>query len=429
MGYERDNIARLDPYTPGEQPSYRDTDAGLLGDGAGAAAVAGADDPAAAGIVKLNTNENPYPPSPRVLEAIGTLPAEALRLYPPADARLFRAVAADLHGLTPDHVIATNGGDELLRLLITVFCRPGADAAPEGEGGGSGSGRGRRGGIGMTSPSYTLYAVLAAIHDTPVTVVERLDDGFALPDDYIERLNAAGCRLAFVVNPHAPTGRFEPIERLAALADAFEGVLVVDEAYVDFAPGDAVALVQAGRGNVVILRSLSKGYALAGLRFGYGLAHPDLIAAMDKARDSYNTDILAQAAAVAALRDRSYFERSRDAVVAERARLTAALRDRSFTVPDSASNFLLATVPPTPPISSAEPASAGTSAPLARHLYETLKAEGILIRYFDKPRLTDKLRITVGTPAQNDRLLAALDEAVSTARGPRTARLEVSAST
>ena len=427
MGYERDNIARLDPYTPGEQPSYRDTDAGLLGDGPGGAAAAGGDDPAAAGIVKLNTNENPYPPSPRVLEAIRTLPAEALRLYPPADARLFRAVAADLHGLTPDHVIATNGGDELLRLLISVFCKPCVGDTPGGtSGGGRGASRGGRGGIGMTSPSYTLYAVLAAIHDTPVTVVNRTGDEFALPDDYAERLTAAGSRLAFVVNPHAPTGRFEPVERLAAIADSFDGVLVIDEAYVDFAPGDAVSLVQAGRGNVVILRSLSKGYALAGLRFGYGLAHPDLIAAMDKARDSYNTDILAQAAAAAALRDRGYFERSRDAVIAERARLTAALRDRGFTVPDSASNFLLATVPP---LSSAEPGSAGGSAPLARHLYEALKADGILIRYFDKPRLADKLRITVGTPAQNDRLLAALDEAVSAARGPRTARLAVSAST
>ena len=379
MAYERDNIARLEPYTPGEQPSYRDTDAGLLGEAE-----------SSGGILKLNTNENPYPPSPKVLEAIRSLPGEALRLYPPADAGLFRRVAADLHGLTPDQVIATNGGDELLRLLITVFCPPVGNATSGGGGGG---------GIGMTGPSYTLYRVLAAIQDTPVTVVER-GDCFALPDDYAARLNDAGCRLAFLVNPHAPTGRFEPVERVAALAEAFDGVLVVDEAYVDFAPGNALSLIQNGHDNVVILRSLSKGYGLAGLRFGYGLAHRVLIAAMDKARDSYNTDILSQAAAVAALRDREYFERSRDAVIAERSRLTSALRERGFTVPDSASNFLLATVP--------KDVGPGT-ARLARGLYEALKTDGILIRYFDKPRLDDKLRITVGTPAQTERLLARLD--------------------
>ena len=394
MAYERDNIARLDPYTPGEQPSYRDTDAGLLGEAE-----------SSGGILKLNTNENPYPPSPKVLEAIRSLPAEALRLYPPADAGLFRKVAADLHGLSPDQVIATNGGDELLRLLITVFCPPVGGAS-------SGSGGTFGGGIGMTGPSYTLYQVLAAIQDTPVTVVER-GDGFTLPDDYAERLNDAGCRLAFLVNPHAPTGRFEPVERVAALAEAFDGVLVVDEAYVDFAPGNAVSLLHEGRDNVVILRSLSKGYGLAGLRFGYGLAHRDLIAAMDKARDSYNTDILSQAAAVAALRDRDYFERSRDAVIAERERLTQALRERGFTVPDSASNFVLATVP--------KDGGPGT-ARLARELYESLKAEGILIRYFDKPRLDDKLRITLGTPAQDERLLWVLDAALEHS-GPGTARL------
>ena len=359
----RPNIQSLDAYTPGEQPSFRET-----------GGTGGTD-----GVIKLNTNENPYPPSDAVMQALRRLEPEALRLYPPADAARFRHAAATLHGLTPRHVIATNGGDELLRLLLTCYCNPtpgssnpppgssspklpnlkpraeeqdasassdeapdplltGAAHAAESPGGGGG-------GIGMTSPSYTLYQVLAAIQDTPVTIVER-GDGFTLPGDYIDRLNAAGCELAFLVNPHAPTGRLEPIDRLRDMAHAFRGLLVIDEAYVDFAPHDALDLLREGIDNVVLLRSLSKGYSLAGLRFGYGLAHPAIIDTLDKARDSYNTDILAQAAAVAALQDQATFRDHRDRVVAERQRLADQLRRRGFTVPDSHSNFLLATPPP-----------------------------------------------------------------------------------
>jgi len=363
MPAERDNIQRLEPYVPGEQPTFRET----AGTG---------------GVIKLNTNENPYPPSPRVLEAVRTLDAEALRLYPPPDAKWFRAAAAEVHGVTPGQVIATNGGDELLRLLVTVYCEPSQAG----------------GGIGMTRPSYSLYGVLADIHDTPVTVVDRGTD-FALPDDLADRWNAAGCRLGFLVNPHAPSGRFESIDTLRDLAARFDGVLVVDEAYVDFAPANALDLIRddAAMPNVVILRSLSKGYALAGLRFGYGLSSEAVIAMLDKARDSYNTDILGQVAAAAAVEDQAYARQTWDAVCAERAVLTAALRERGFTVPESHTNFLLAGVPD----------SSGMPAP---QIYEKLKAANILIRYFSTPGLDDKIRITIGTPEQNQALLAALDE-------------------
>ncbi|MEM8737369.1 MAG: aminotransferase class I/II-fold pyridoxal phosphate-dependent enzyme [Planctomycetota bacterium] len=374
MGYERDNIRRLSAYVPGEQPGYRETANGGFGQ-----------------TIKLNTNENPYPPSPAVLEAVRGLSPEALRLYPPADAAEFRAAAAEVHGLSPEHVIATNGGDELLRLLFTVYGvprdldRPSAGA----------------GGIGVTDPSYSLYPVLAHIQDTPITVIERPDtpDGsFALPERYADQLNRAGCRLACIVNPHAPSGRLEPLETLRALAADFKGLLVVDEAYADFAPHSALPLLRDdGLDNVVVLRSLSKGYALAGLRFGYGLAAPSTIATLDKARDSYNTDILSQAAATAALRDQDYARSTWERVIAERERLAAALRGRGFRVPESHSNFVLATVPP-----------AGPDAPA---LYRHLKAHHVLIRYFDRPRLRDRLRISVGTPSQNDRLLELLDTA------------------
>ncbi len=353
----RPNIAALHAYAPGEQPGQ------------------------ASRVIKLNTNENPYPPAPAVLQAIASVTAEQLRQYPSPTAAGFRAAAAERHGLTPEHVIATNGGDELLRLLLTTFCTP-----SRGQG---------RGGVGYAEPSYSLYPVLAAIHDTPLTTVS-LNDDWTLPEDYAARLNAAGCAVAFVVNPHAPSGRWSAAEVLGPVADAFDGVLVIDEAYVDFAPGDCVSLLRECQ-NVVLLRSLSKGYGLAGLRFGYGLADPALIAAMDKARDSYNTDAVSQAAAVAALRDQGYAQSTWQRVVDERARLTDALTQRGFAVHPSHSNFVLATPP-----------AVRTGAD-ARTLYAGLKQRGILVRYFDAPRLDDKLRITVGTPEQDDALLAALD--------------------
>ena len=266
MPTPRANIQQLSAYTPGEQ---LDTTI----------------------VTKLNTNENPYPPSPRVMEAVRDLPAEKLRVYPPPLAQPFREAAASLHGLTPDNIIATNGGDELLRLILTCYCEPsGADGI---------------GGIGVTDPTYSLYPVLAAIQDTPVVSVARAED-FSLASDTIERWNEAGCAVGMIVNPHAPTGRFESTTALADFAQHFNGLLLIDEAYVNFAPDDAVQLVRDGVDNVILLRSLSKGYSLAGLRFGYGIAHADIIAVLDKARDSYNTDALSQAAAVAAIKDQAY---------------------------------------------------------------------------------------------------------------------------
>lgn len=385
MPYERDNIHRLDAYVPGEQPGYADT--GVAG-----------------GVIKLNTNENPFPPHPAVMEAIRSVPPEALRLYPPAAAMPFRREAARVHGLSADQVIPTNGGDELLRLLVSVFCLPtghwGRDREPVFSQGvvlDEDAGAPRSGGVGMTNPSYSLYGVLAGIHDTPLTVVEREPD-FSLPADLADQWNKAGCRLAFLVNPHAPTGRIESLESLAELAGRFKGVLVIDEAYVDFAPQDALSLIRGDQGlpNVLLLRSLSKGYSLAGLRFGYGLGHPNLIAAMDKARDSYNTDILSQIAATAALQQRDAIAQGWEKVKLERQRLGGALDALGFQVLPSHTNFLLCTPPAT--------------SPGARTLYEGLKARNILVRYFSTPRLADKLRITVGTPEQGDSLLAALSD-------------------
>ncbi|MFN3167085.1 MAG: pyridoxal phosphate-dependent aminotransferase [Phycisphaeraceae bacterium] len=376
MPTPRDNIQRLDPYTPGEQ---LDTSV----------------------VTKLNTNENPYPPSPKVMQAIRELPAEKLRVYPPPLAQPFRRAAAELHGLDPANVIATNGGDELLRLILTCYCEPqkkGISTLKTEQGSGVVPSARVTGGIGVTEPTYSLYPVLAAIQDTPVTVVER-DDNFAIAEETIDQWNQANCRVGMIVNPHAPTGRFETIETLGILADRFNGLLLIDEAYVNFAPADAIELVHDGVDNVILLRSLSKGYSLAGLRFGYGLAHPGVITTLDKARDSYNTDALSQAAAVAAITDQAYAQDTWRKVIEQRERLTEELRRRGFVVLDSHSNFVLVT-PPNP----------GADKFTAAQLYADLKARHLLVRYFNAPRLDDKLRITVGTPEQVDKLLDAIDE-------------------
>ncbi|MEM0914734.1 MAG: histidinol-phosphate transaminase [Planctomycetota bacterium] len=363
----RPNIQALDPYVPGEQPQ-------------------GAE---ARRTVKLNTNESPYPPSPKAVDAMRQVAADQLRRYPSPAAIEFCQAAAELHDLALNQVIATNGGDELLRLVITAFCEPGSAADPTAPGG-----------IGVTDPTYSLYPVLARTHGCPITVAPRTDS-FALADDTAETWNAAGCRVGFVVNPHAPSGRMTDVGTLQRLARAFRGVLVVDEAYVDFAPHDALGLIRGDDGldNVLVLRSMSKGYGLAGLRLGYGLARADLIAILHKTRDSYNVDAVAQAVGAAALKDVAYARTVWQKVVAERDRLTRALRKHGFTAPASASNFLLATCP--------------DAGPSARELYQSLKQRGVLVRFFDTPGLDDRLRITIGTPDQNDRLLDELADLLS----------------
>ena len=384
----RPTIDRLAAYTPGEQP------------GAGTR------------VIKLNTNENPYPPGDAVMEAVRAVTPDELRRYPSPDARAFREKAASLHRLDPECIIATNGGDELLRLAVTVFCEPTSQALGKRSGSGAsrirGVGSGARpdpdragasgavGGLGVAEPSYSLYPVLAAIHDTALVRVE-LNNDFSLPEELAARWNEAGCRLAFLVNPHAPSGRVQPVEELRRVAEAFEGVLLVDEAYIDFAGegSDALPLIREGMANVLVLRSLSKGYSLAGLRFGYGLGDVSLIAAMHKARDSYNVDTVAQRAAVAALTHRDRAAQTWKAVRRERSSLSEALKVRGWDVLPSGSNFLLCRPP-------------GDDR-RAKRIYEKLKAEGILVRWFDADRLRDRLRISIGTPEEVAVLLAAIE--------------------
>jgi histidinol-phosphate aminotransferase len=366
MSYERPNIRDMEGYTWGEQPAQQK-------------------------VIKLNTNENPYPASAAVAEALAELRVEDLRRYPQPFANPFRDTAAKVHGVTRDNIIATNGGDELLRLAITTF----VDAGQA---------------LGMAEPSYSLYPVLAAIQGCGVFRVPLQAD-WNLPEDYARQLNAAGVKLAFVVNPHAPTGKLLAVDRLRALAAEFTGVLVIDEAYVDFIDPelayDAVPLVHEFD-NVMLLRTMSKGYSLAGLRFAYGIGSASLLAPMlYKTRDSYNTDALSQALATAALGARTEAAVSWQRVRVERARVTAELEALGFSTMSSQSNFLLTTVPQ-------KNLDATGAEQLARRLYQALKDDNILVRYFDQDRLRDKLRITIGTPQENTELLASLSKALKT---------------
>ena len=356
MSYERDNVRRMRGYAYGEQP----------------------DDP---DVVKLNTNENPYPPSPRVAEALAAFDASRLRRYPPPTAGPFRTLAAERLGLAPEQVLATNGGDEALRLAVTAFVDPGATFA-------------------MAEPSYSLYEVLAHVQDCRIEAIPAAED-WTLPGDFAERVNAAGARLTCIVNPHAPSGALLDANALARLAAALDGVLLIDEAYVDFVDPelahDATPLVREFD-NVLLLRTLSKGYSLAGLRFGFLAGNASLIEPLaTKVRDSYNQDLLAQELAVAAFGDEAHAGETWRRVREERARLREALLARGFEVPPSQANFVLAA----PPV---------RGSVVAATVFEKLKARGILVRHLDHPRLRRALRITVGTPAENDALLGALDE-------------------
>ncbi len=340
----RSTVRALDGYAPGEQPAP------------------------GARVVKLNTNENPYPPSPRVIDAIRAVPAHALQRYPRPMADEFRVAASRVLGVPEDCILAGNGSDDVLTIATRTFLAPGeALAYPE--------------------PTYSLYPVLARLQDARVVAVPWAQ-GWSLP---IEALAATGARAIYLANPNAPSGTMVPVAAVEALSRAFDGLLLVDEAYVDFA--DAHCLDLALRcTNVVVSRSMSKSYALAGVRFGFAVARPEVVREMAKVKDSYNCDALATSAAAAAIADQAYARGTWAKIRAERERLTRALEERGWHVLPSHANFVLAAVPD------------GRAA----SVQAALKARGVLVRFFDVPGLRDKLRITVGTREDTDALVAAL---------------------
>jgi len=352
MSYFRDNVARAAGYTPGFQPK-------------------------AAEVVKLNTNENPYPPSPRVMEVLAGIRPEQLRRYPDPLGTAFREAAAELNGVTPDNIMCCNGGDDLLSIAVRAFCderRP----------------------LAYPVPTYSLYPVLAKLENCEAIEIP-FDKEFNLPAS----LARTGAALTIVCNPNAPTGTVVPAGELASLAAEIKGVLLIDEAYADFAECNCVSLTR-DFDNVIVLRSLSKGYSLAGLRFGYAIAHKDLIDGLIKVKDSYNVDAVAIALATAAIKDQAYFRQNVEKIKQERRRLTEQLRTMGFAVADSNSNFVFAKV------------RAKNLSPLpAASVQEQLAQRNIFIRYWNTPGISDKLRISVGTKEQNEKLIEALKEILS----------------
>lgn len=340
MSYFRPTIDALAGYVPGEQPQQ-------------------------GGLIKLNTNENPYPPSPAVLEALKQAIGDRLRLYPDPLARAFRRAAADVLGVGEDWIVATNGSDDALTIL-TRSCLSEDDlmVAP--------------------TPSYPMYRVLAQIQGCRFES-RRFTDGWELSGDFM-----AGARLGYVPNPNSPTGTMLPPASLLALARSAAGLLVVDEAYADFADANCLDSVRQCE-RLVVTRSLSKSYSLAGIRFGFVVAQPAIAQTLLKVKDPYNCDALAIVAATAAIRDREYFRAGVEKVRATRRRLEAMLRELGFSVTPSHANFVW--------VRHSQP---------VRPIYEALKERKILVRYFDFPGFGTGLRVSVGTDDEIEQLGQAL---------------------
>jgi histidinol-phosphate aminotransferase len=338
------HVAKLHAYAPGLQPSEP-------------------------GWVKLNTNECPYPPSPRVAEAILRevgADGAALRLYPDPASSALRSAVARLHGVAEANVCIGNGSDDILNLLVRCFCGPAAAA-------------------GFTLPGYSLYPVLVGIQDCAAMPVE-LDRSMRLP---LERIAASGARLFFLTSPNAPTGVGFPNSVISRILDSFGGILVLDEAYAPFAREDAAGLV-AGHPNLVVVRTLSKAYALAGIRVGYALADAGVIALLDRVRDTYNVSRLSQAAALAALGDQDHQLRIVAKVKATRDLYVKKWSEGRgwFTFPSQA-NFVCT-----------EPRDGrGRTGPgIARGAFDFLFSRKVLVRHFPSDALTASfLRISVGS--------------------------------
>ncbi|QDU56003.1 histidinol-phosphate transaminase [Aeoliella mucimassa] len=325
-------------------------------------------------VIKLNTNENPYPPSPRVVEAIRQAAEAGLQKYPDPMAGAFRLRAAevladDLPQITPEWILCGNGSDDILTILTRTFVGEG-DL------------------LRYPKPSYVLYKTLADIQGAQVDVVD-----FQADWQLGERFTAATdrLRLAFVANPNSPSGTVLSVAEVAKLADSLPCPLVVDEAYVDFAEANCLSLVGENP-SVIVTRTLSKSYALAGLRFGYCVAQPQVIEQLVKVKDSYNCDALSIAAATAAIDDQAWLKQNCEKVLATRARMADAFKDKGFVITDSQANFVWCT---------------HESRDL-KQLYEDLKSAGILVRYMSYDGWPEGIRVSVGTDDQVDACLAML---------------------
>ena len=343
MSYFRENIQKAEPYTPGEQPQ----------DG---------------GFIKLNTNENPYPPCRAVLAAMKHAVDASLRLYPDPLATKVRVKAAEVFGVTPEMVIVGNGSDDILSIIMRSFV-------------------GERDKVVYLYPSYGLYRVLTEIQNGRGMAVQYTD-AFRLPPE----VHQADAKLTFICSPNNPTGTIAAPDEVAAFAAKTSGVVVVDEAYADFSDSSCIELVHRFE-NVIVIRSFSKSYSLAGLRIGLGIASASLIDGMMKVKDSYNVERLGIVGATAALENVHKMKANVQKIRRDRRYLAGQLAELGFSVLPSQANFVFAR-PPMP----------------AGELYQHLKDRKILVRYWNKPRLSGGVRISIGTRQELDALLDAVRE-------------------
>ena len=352
-------VRTLQGYVPGEQPNTR-------------------------GLIKLNTNENPAPPSPRVIRAIRAASDDRLRLSPNPAAQPLREAMAKFHGCKPENIIVGNGSDELLALATRAFVEPRQAGTPTRR-------QAAKQTIQYFTPSYSLYPILADIHGARRNEV-KLPADFGLPDNDALwnsnwNLNAA---LTYITTPNAPSGRGYATRDLAKLCVAQNGVTILDEAYVDFADEHALRLAKRFP-HVIVSRTFSKAYSLCFQRVGYFVGHPALIRALDRIRDSYNVNGLGQAAALATLSDTRYYREQFRRIVRLREETAAALEALGFDMLPSQANFLFA-----------QP-----SGLTAEEWFRQLRQRNIVTRWFDSPKIRNRLRITIGTEAEMAKFLNA----------------------
>lgn len=344
MRHVRRCIQDMQGYVPGKQPSD-------------------------ASYIKLNTNENPYPPSPLVLAALQEAINADLRLYSDPLASNLRQTAAQIYGCEVEEVIAGNGSDDVLTMIFRTFL----DASDV---------------ITTAAPSYTLYNVLSAMQDATCVDIP-LGPDYTLPAE----LDNHGAKVIFIVNPNAPTGVLFARESLRALLERTQSIVVVDEAYADFAGESAIDLLPEFP-HLIVVRTFSKSYALAGMRLGLGFAHRDVVAQMLKVKDAYNLDRFAIIAGCAALEDQEWLQETTANIIRTRTHMLQALTEMGLHVPPSRTNFVFPQIPDG----------------RALEVYEALEKRRILVRYFRAPLVADFLRVTVGTAAEVESFLRALRE-------------------
>lgn len=340
--YFRPEIDEMAGYTPGEQPKL-------------------------VRLIKLNTNENPYQPSPKVTQALHDFDSYRLHRYPNAMADEFCEKVAEKFDVTRNMVIAANGSDDLLTMVFRAFTSENLSMA-------------------CLDPSYSLYGVLAKMQNAEVKKIRLNEEDFSLPDNFLEQ--AAGANLLIITRPNAPTGNSFPYASIKAICEAFDGVVLIDEAYADFANDNCMVLAKT-LPNVIVSRTMSKSYALAGLRFGYAVGNKDLIGGLYKLKDSYNVDMIAQKLALAAFSDEKYLQETSAKIKKTRAIAQAEFKNLGFKVIESEGNFLFVS----PPDEDGE------------RYFRALRGESIIVRYFPGELTSKYVRISIGTTPEMDEVL------------------------